>query len=635
MYNLDFLIAALVFLIVVAVHFGKVKSIRDTNGKIYQLFLIVGIIDILLDILSSEIINLHNPSYNTLGLIVTTLLYIFQVFVSFCLVIYGISLREISEEEMMTDIKTWALCPLVMLVAVFANIAYGEFFYFDELGNYIHGSAYLTMYVYAGIMDICLGIMTYYYKKEISPYKRRIVWEVLFITVVCVILQALRPDITITGFGIGLDLLLMMFTINNPYTQTDNLTGKLDKNSMMQFAQDYFSRKVDFHIISINFSQLHQINTIFGSKSGDEIIIHVISRIDEAVKKPIFRSSGKRFVVFFEDFSSFLRAKEIINQILMNDTVLKGIPIEYPVISCAIESVGELGDVDLITHYVDYLYKNVRIPKNSRMIESQEKTIKGFMYLKEVEKYIPKAIEDGRFELSFQPIYGIKEERFVCAEVLSRLKHPTLGYVSPELFVDIAQKNDHISTIDNQQFRNACAFINEHRELLDCLDNIKFNVSPIDILKPNFSERRLEIINEYNLPTTFFQFEITETLATLYTEGLINEIKKLVDAGIQICMDDFGSGYANLNTVLKLPFTSIKIDRSLLLGIEEDSKKATLYKGTVIGFKNLGLQVISEGIENENEYSILKSYGVDMIQGYYFSRPLTCEGLLKKIVNKA
>ena len=164
---------------------------------------------------------------------------------------------------------------------------------------------------------------------------------------------------------------------------------------------------------------------------------------------------------------------------------------------------------------------------------------------------------------------------------------------------------------------------------MDCIQHINFNLSPADLLRNDFSRQITGIIREFSLPFSFFQMEITETVATEYSDQLYHLTEEFKACGIRLSLDDFGSGYANLNTVLRLPFSCIKLDRSLLNGILEDKNTELFYKNIVASLKVMDYDVISEGVEHKKEVELLKSLGVNMIQGYYFSKPLPPEELLK------
>ena len=145
----------------------------------------------------------------------------------------------------------------------------------------------------------------------------------------------------------------------------------------------------------------------------------------------------------------------------------------------------------------------------------------------------------------------------------------------------------------------------------------------------------IRILDEYGLPYSCFQFEITETVATEYSASLTRVAESFQAAGIGLCLDDFGSGYANLNTVMQLPFSVIKLDRALLFHICTDNNAALFYQSIVSAFCRLGYRIIAEGVETQEEMELLRSWNVDMIQGYYFSRPLPPGDLLRLLTEEA
>lgn len=248
-----------------------------------------------------------------------------------------------------------------------------------------------------------------------------------------------------------------------------------------------------------------------------------------------------------------------------------------------------------------------------------------------MEHFLQKAVKEDLFEVYYQPVYSIKNQDFITLEALSRLKHPVLGMIPPDVFIGIAEKQGMISAVGCLQLHKVCRFIKEHEYIMKKIRNVKFNLSPSELMKPGYSHVLIGIIQGYGLDPGYFQFEITENVATEYSESFCTAIDDFAEVGIHMCLDDFGSGYANLNAVLRIPFSAVKMDRSLLSGVSSDPQTATFYRSIVMILQHMGYKVIAEGAETEKEVKLLEKWGVDMIQGYYFSRPLCEEKLLEKI----
>lgn len=253
----------------------------------------------------------------------------------------------------------------------------------------------------------------------------------------------------------------------------------------------------------------------------------------------------------------------------------------------------------------------------------------GFLYNKRVEQYLHKAITEDLFEIYYQPVYSTRKKCFITLEALSRLQHPELGWIAPDVFIQIAEKNHMIEQITDLQFSRVCRFLGENRYLMKHLLNVKVNLSSLDLMRNDCSSHFIQIMDAHKIPHNWIQFEITETVATEYNAGLRRVAEEFTAAGIGFCLDDFGSGYANLNTVMRLPFSVIKVDRSLLFDICRDEKRAIFYESVVETFHKMNYHIVSEGVETQEEMEQISSWGVDMIQGYYFSKPLPEKELLE------
>ena len=308
---------------------------------------------------------------------------------------------------------------------------------------------------------------------------------------------------------------------------------------------------------------------------------------------------------------------------------MEGEEILFSAAICGIPYGNQLGSENLL-NYVGYLTALVPRTQETLLVRGDEYVKHGFLRRKTIEAYLYRAIEEDLFEVYYQPVYSIKNQDFITLEALSRLKHPVLGMIPPDVFIGIAEKQGMISAVGCLQLHKVCRFIKEHEYIMKKIRNVKFNLSPSELMKPGYSHVLIGIIQGYGLDPGYFQFEITENVATEYSESFCTAIDDFAEVGIHMCLDDFGSGYANLNAVLRIPFSAVKMDRSLLSGVSSDPQTATFYRSIVMILQHMGYKVIAEGAETEKEVKLLEKWGVDMIQGYYFSRPLCEEKLLEK-----
>lgn len=420
-------------------------------------------------------------------------------------------------------------------------------------------------------------------------------------------------------------------TIYNKLARRDNLTQLPD----IQYFQEWLSEQnvSKIYMTAVVLFQLKRVNTIYGTSFGNEMLRKVSEYIKERVDvNQMFRVGGNQFVLTAYSKSEAKRMQKELKELFDEELQIGEEQIHVPAIICGVEyEHGQESEV--VLSYIEYLTAQAVKSGDTIVIQGNQETMDGFQYEKEIESFLPKAIREDLFEVYYQPIYSLERQRFVALEALSRLRHPKFGMIPPDVFIRIAENTGQINALSSLQFRRICRFMKAHPELREKLLSVKFNLSPAQFLKKGYCHSLIAMIHEYDLPVSFFQFEITETVATEYNEELYRFVKELQAERIGLCLDDFGSGYANLNTVLKLPFACVKMDCSLLQGIMEDEKVARFYRNMCAILKNQGYNLIAEGVEEKKEVELLNQWGIDLIQGYYFSRPLCEEELLRQIVD--
>ena len=629
-YNVDFLLSALFFLLIILRHFMEQRALNTKSSKAFLAFLLIGIANIILDLLCTVFITLAKPGLAWISEFCLTMLYLLQVLVPVSLLNYIRSFYE-HERKLPHWIRLCRVMPeLVMGMLILCNHWHGLFFRVDSSGAYFRGPYYLSMYLFAGLYILAVTVISHLKAEQLGWKKVRAIHELLIVVSICVVLQSFYHDILLTGFGIAISISILFFTINNPYQYTDSLTGLFDMNYFREQTGYFLMRKKTFHVLEVDLCQLKRINRILGTDVGNQALYQAAQMLRQVGKNVrVFRSSGKRFLLICPTISEYETALNQIQTMFSQPMEIGGSSVLSPVAICGIMHAEQMDSCEFLTNYLDYLSSLIATTTRTVLIQGNQETLRGFRYTQEIEHFLQIALEEDLFEVYFQPVYSTTKKRYVSAEALSRLRHPTLGPVSPDVFIGLAEKNDQIARLSLLQMRRICTLLKESPEIMEQLQGIKINLSPLEILKRGHIQQLVDTILESGIPASFFSFEITETVASDYTENLRKAVDLFTGAGIGLCMDDFGSGYANLNSVLKLPFSVIKMDRSLMAGICTDEKAAALYRNTVAVLRNMDFTVIAEGVETSAELKLLSDWGVEMIQGFYFSPPLSRAGLLK------
>ena len=554
-YNIDFLIAAMVILLLVLWYFLGQKRAEDLNNQVFLFFAIIGILDVVAELASNYYISFPNSNCEIAAMLATTIFYLLQALLPFTVICYIQTLHDnkiISAKKMfLSGVPTFILMGMIL-----TNPFTEKLFYFDIPAGYMKGPWYMLMYYSALCHMAAALILIVIWRKKLGYQKVKSLLEILLISGAGVVIQLLYHPLLTTGFGMSLGILALFITINNPHANIDTLTGSLEE-------YEYY---------------LTQLKRMFDGNS----------------------------------------------KLKVNNKI-----ITMPVIISGIMNAQKLGDSGLILEYAEYLEALSAKNGLTEVIQDDYQTMNGFLYNKRVEQYLHKAITEDLFEIYYQPVYSTRKKCFITLEALSRLQHPELGWIAPDVFIQIAEKNHMIEQITDLQFSRVCRFLGENRYLMRHLLNVKVNLSSLDLMRNDCSRHFIRIMDAYKIPHNWIQFEITETVATECNAGLRRVAEEFTDAGIGLCLDDFGSGYANLNTVMRLPFSVIKVDRSLLFDICRDEKRAIFYESVVETFHKMNYHIVSEGVETQEEMEQISSWGVEMIQGYYFSKPLPEKELLE------
>ncbi|MBO7335961.1 MAG: GGDEF domain-containing protein [Lachnospiraceae bacterium] len=244
----------------------------------------------------------------------------------------------------------------------------------------------------------------------------------------------------------------------------------------------------------------------------------------------------------------------------------------------------------------------------------------------ELEFESGKALEDNEFKVFLQPKYSTSEEEIVGAEALIRWNHHEKGFIYPNDFIPLFETNGFIVKIDFFVLEEVCKCI---KSWID--DGVKpvvvsVNLSRVHLYDSNLVDELVGIVDKYNVPHELIEFELTETVLFEELECLLDVMKKLKNAGFILSMDDFGSGYSSLNMLKQLPVDVLKLDKGFMDNFrneEPDGRDKAIISHVILMAKDLNMEVLAEGVETENQQKFLKNAECDMIQGYYYSKPIS------------
>ena len=409
-------------------------------------------------------------------------------------------------------------------------------------------------------------------------------------------------------------------------TERDPLSGLYNKEYFYRYAQqlDQRSKDIGMDAIVLDINHFHLINERYGKMRSDEILRQIGLHLRETIYDLgglSCRRNADTFLVYCPSGSDY---KEIMEKA-----------------SAGLESLS--GHARLRMGVYQNADKTLDIERRFDRAKSASDTVRnsfvntiGFyddkMHEKELfeEQLIDDfsaAIEEEQFFVYYQPKYDIRTEtpRLCAAEALVRWKHPKLGMISPGVFIPLFEENGLIQQLDYFVWRKTAAQIRHWKETLGVLLPVSVNVSRIDMYDPKLSETFRAILAEFGLTSEEFRLEITESAYTQDSNQIIDSVNLLRDIGFRIEMDDFGTGYSSLNMISSLPIDALKLDMQFIREAFKDGKDTRLIEVIIDIADYLNVPVIAEGVETEEQLLALKAMGCDMVQGYYFSKPIPAE----------
>jgi diguanylate cyclase (GGDEF)-like protein/PAS domain S-box-containing protein len=389
-------------------------------------------------------------------------------------------------------------------------------------------------------------------------------------------------------------------------------------------------------LLFLDLDRFKEINDTFGHSYGDEILIKITQRFKSCMreKDTIARIGGDEFVFLIEDVEKIDDIESILEKILSlfdTEVVVNKQSFQLSA-SIGIAIYPNDGDniEDLIKNADTAMYKAKDSGRNTYCFYTEEMTQDLFTKML-FKKEIVKALENEEFVLHYQPQVSLDSGRILGAEVLVRWEHPEKGLLYPDKFIALAEQTKLIIPIGKFILQKACEQMKEWIEQGVLCGRLAVNISAVQIQQNNLYQEVVDVLTQTKLSGSYLEFEITESFMMENPQASITLFKKFKNLGISFSIDDFGTGYSSLNYLKQLPVDKLKIDKSFIMDIPKDKEDIAITSTIIAMAKNLGLNVIAEGIETKEQHEFLKSSGCYEGQGYYYSKPLSKDDFVKFI----
>ncbi|MBQ8982126.1 MAG: EAL domain-containing protein [Lachnospiraceae bacterium] len=505
--------------------------------------------------------------------------------------------------------------------------------YFDENLVYSHGPLMITLYLTAFLaISMAAGICAVSWK-QFNAYQVFAVVGFVGGVFVSLIFQVMHPAYVISNLTCALMLFFLYSSFENPAYYTYNYTRCFNRRAFLLTIHKYKKKGSPYEIVAVKMADFDNLVSSFGQDNAYLISSKVADRLNLAFKKRAYCISMNCFAIIcdsvdqsgdyvervrdcFTDAFQVEKETEVLKVAV--DAVIKLIPIDA-------QDIDGLEMEEILHTVMDSTSDDVFVA------EDIEQLVKDVHRKRQIGRIVGDAIKNNRFEVYYQPIYNTKEQKFTSSEALIRLKDQEFGFISPEEFIPIAERSGQIDAIGEIVFRKVCEFMKSSDCLALGVRYIEVNLSPVQCRKMEISETFYDMMKEYEIRPEWINLEITETaeMEPASVLRLTDIMNQMHNKGITFSIDDFGSGFAAIDYLVKLPVELVKIDKGILWQAMEDPIAMIVLKNTIEMIKTIDRKIVVEGVETEEMADILISSGCDYLQGYLYSKPVPAEQYLE------
>ena len=621
-------VSALMIFIIGGGYFIRIGPSRTSRYNIYLSILFAGVIGSICDL--ARIYMYGTPLRDSFAWKMFDMGYhICFILVAPIYLIYIIGMTD--TWHLIRKKRFWALIAVVIIVACvlidIAGLHYPIVQYISADGTLVHKWGY---YVYYIVVLTHMIIALNYIKtlgQHVGLKVRRVMTLPIVLILAALVIQLLAPEHHIIMFVISINCLLLILVDRSAEDILDITTGMHTYKIFAQNMEMKMSTEKEMELILVNIVNFENMLRI----AGYDEMLEMMKPLSEEISR-VMKSYKAQFTCYYNGDGKFAielskrhfrYVNEIANEIIkaINQNLrLEIADFEIRINACIVNCPMDINDVESLFMLIADLD---RIPSGDKVLSASDITgTDNFKMKKEMATILERAIANHYFSVFYQPIYDVNKKKFASAEALIRLRDPKYGYISPGVFIPMAEKNGEIHNIGSFVIDEVCKFIasDEFKEL--GVDYIEINLSVMQCLRADLADEIISKARKYAIDPAKLNLEITETASAYSQEKLYGNIRALNEAGFTFSLDDFGTGYSNLMRIASLPLSIVKLDRTFVL-LEEKTGFHTIIKNLIAMLKDMGLTVLVEGIETEEMVEVFSSMGVEEIQGFYFSKPLT------------
>ena len=549
------------------------------------------------------------------------LYFIFHSTLSICFALYIMNVNGTSIGRSKRFYILFALPYCVAELLVLTNSCTGLAFYMDDHFVYHRGALMPVLYA-IGAFYIILGFVFFVrYNQAVSRVDRNAIGVVIVMAALGIVIQALHPELLVELFAEALAFLMLMVLLEERSGHIDPLTGALNRLALADANRRLILTNQHYSLILVKLNNLELYSRLFDGRELEKLLRQISAwLIDISSEQDLFCYGRGEFAIVLMDPSreaAEKKAKQILSR-FEQDWKSSKMTLRLDATVAVVHIPEEAATLEQLDEMLTAVYQNQEA--GTRLLRYDE--LMAFQRRFNMELALRRAIEGKKLRVWYQPIWSTEKRRTVAAEGLLRIDDEEFRGISPEVYIPIAEKSGLIRDIGMFVFAECCRFLQEHPVETENLMYIELNLSIYQFVYDDLAKAFEQIRSAVGIPASRINIEITETASEQAVAGVAEGIEQLRRLGYTFSLDDFGSGYSNLNRLIAGDFVNVKIDKPLLWEADKNPNTRRLLENLTHIIRGLGYNVIQEGVETQAQLERVTASGGNLIQGYYFSRPL-------------
>lgn len=615
-------------MILIAIIYGQQKRLKLTTNKVFQGCFWTTLFCMVLDIVSLfAIVYREKISLPVAEFICKTYL-VSIVLVALLSVVYVATSVSFHLRDYKKNIQACILFAVVISGLIYALPIRMVDDVEKNLG-WTEGPSDYATYLGVLLLIVINLVQMFVYKKYIYERQRRTVLNWMFMWILAACIQMLHSPLLLVSFACALGIAVVFFQFENPELNLDWNTGLFNYVAYTRYGEQLYSGNKKFYVIAVKFQ-----NTTWESSQNSHGITGSQKMLDTFLKIPnasVFKIMENVILLFISKEES---AKSAWNNIKMW-TEKEGAEVSQRRSSFYFledpRCVSNHRELLELLQYVALQQKDV-IRERFHIVDTRN--VFQMFAERSMKQRIIEALEEDRILVYYQPIYSVREQRFTSAEALVRIIDQEGNLIQPGAFINIAESSGMIIEVGKRVFEKVCRFFKQYNLEEYGINYIEINLSVVQCADEKLADNFIEIMNDFNINPSYINLEITESASMHAKQNLILNMEKMIDCGIHFSLDDFGTGQSNLNYIVDMPVKIVKFDREMIQAYFTSEKARYVMDAAMRMIHGMGLKIVAEGIETEEQYKKMEDINIDYIQGYYFSKPVPEQDFLNFLRQK-